>query len=90
MEILRKASAGTVESSDVQVFVEKGSGKLDIEIASPVARAFFDSIHSAVLDVCQSLAVTDAKISLQDHGALDCTIRARVETALSRAGEENL
>jgi citrate lyase gamma subunit len=32
--------------------------------------------------------VTGAQIRVQDRGALDCTIRARVETAVLRGGEE--
>ena len=34
------------------------------------------------------LGVTSARVEAVDHGALDCTIRARITTAVRRAGEE--
>ena len=47
-----------------------------------------DSIRAAVLDTLQELDVTKEKIFIKDKGALDCVIRARMETALKRGGVE--
>ncbi|MBR3154827.1 MAG: citrate lyase acyl carrier protein [Lachnospiraceae bacterium] len=87
MNIIRNAIAGTMESSDLIVTVTPGSG-LTIDIQSPVKRQFGDSIRRSAEEIAQDLGVTDAVISIDDHGALDCTIRARVETALLRASKE--
>ena len=38
--------------------------------------------------VTDALGVSKAKITINDRGAVDCVIRARVETALKRAGGE--
>jgi citrate lyase subunit gamma (acyl carrier protein) len=37
--------------------------------------------------VLKNLEIESAKITINDKGALDCTIRARVETAVFRACE---
>jgi citrate lyase subunit gamma (acyl carrier protein) len=39
--------------------------------------------------VLDKFEVTGAHVTLKDQGALDCTIRARVETALRRAAKED-
>ena len=38
-----------------------------------------------MLETLDRLEVTDAKVTVVDHGALDCTIKARVECAVFRA-----
>ena len=87
MNIIRNAIAGTMESSDLIVTVSPGSG-LTIDIQSPVKLQFGDSIRTSAEEVARDLSVTNASINIEDHGALDCTIRARVETALLRASKE--
>lgn len=87
MKIVRDAVAGTLESNDVLVSVTLGSGRLEVEVDSIVLAQFGEKIQEAALTAARETGVTDAHIRLQDRGALDCTIRARVETALRRAGE---
>ena len=43
-----------------------------------------DAIEAAVQDVLKDLGVENARIRVVDRGALDCVIRARVETAVVR------
>lgn len=86
MKIVKDALAGTLESNDVLVSVAPGQG-LSIEVDSIVLEQFGDRIRQAALEAVREADVTDAAIALNDRGALDCTIRARVETALRRAGE---
>ena len=89
MEILKSATAGTIESSDAYVEINPGNGLLDIEIESVVKAQFGAEIESAVRDVLAENAVTDAQVRVVDRGALECVIRARVETALLRGkGDE--
>ena len=89
MNILRAASAGTLESSDALVMVSPGEGELAIEIESVVLPRFGGAIRQAVEDVAQECGITSGLIRVNDRGALDCTLRARVESALTRATEAN-
>ena len=85
--ILKAASAGTMESSDAYVEVEPGSGGLEIHVESVVAQQFGEAIEAAVKDVLHELQVENAVVRVVDRGALDCVLRARVEAALLRAKE---
>lgn len=88
MRILKKAVAGTLESSDVLVEVEPGCGEIEIEIDSIVKNQFGDQIENVVRMVLKKFDVTDIVVYINDKGALDCTIQARTETAILRAGNE--
>ncbi len=85
--ILKAASAGTMESSDAYVEVEPGSNGLDIHVESVVAQQFGQAIEAAVRDVLREQQVENAVVRVVDRGALDCVLRARVEAALLRAKE---
>lgn len=87
MKLIRPAVAGTLESSDALVEVEPASG-LRIGIESAVAAQFGDAIDRSVRDVLARFDVNCAAVRVTDRGALDCTIRARVETAIRRAAKE--
>lgn len=87
MNITSIAVAGTLESSDIYVEVEPGD-ELELNIESVVLSQFGDEIRATILSVLEELGVKSGKISVQDKGAIDCTIRARVETAVRRAGGE--
>src|SRR6185369_2471590 len=87
---LRRGSAGhsggTVRS-DCRVTVEPAtSGGVLLEIKSRVAVYYGDSIRQTLLAIANSFGVSDAKISIEDEGALPFTIAARVEAALRLAG----
>ena len=88
MELKHAAMAGTLESSDVQVTVEPGAGGLELSLQSSVLSQFGRQIRATVLEVLRNLEVENAVVTVVDRGAIDCTIRARVETALKRAGKE--
>ena len=92
MEIRKAAMAGTLESSDVQVTVEPGQGGIDLNIESSVIHQFGRQIRATVLETLKRLEVSDAKVTVVDKGALDCTLKARVECAVYRSNEitENL
>ena len=86
--ILKSASAGTMESSDAYVEIEPGRNGLEIHVESVVAQQFGQAIEMAVKDVLQEQQVENAVVRIVDRGALDCVLRARVETAVLLAGEE--
>ena len=85
---MRRAVAGTLESSDVFVTVEYCENGNAIEIDSVVQDQFGEDIRLAVEDVLREMDVHHAKVSVVDRGALDCVIRARVETCVLRGREE--
>ena len=87
MEIKKTASAGTMESSDVYVEIEPGNG-ISVSLESVVAQQYGDTIVAVVKDVLQELEVSDAAVRVVDRGALECVIRARVETAVCRGKGE--
>ena len=87
MNITPIAVAGTLESSDIYVEVEPCE-ELELNIESVVLNQFGEEIRATILSVLDELGVKNGKISVQDKCAIDCTIRARVETAVRRAGGE--
>ena len=87
MDIIKRAFAGTMESSDVYVEIEPADG-LHIHVESVVYAQFGDAIHRAAEEVLQELGISNAAVRLVDRGALECVIRARVETAAARGREE--
>ncbi len=87
MEIVRAATAGSLESSDAMVTVEPCEGGVAIEIASVVLRQFGDAIERAVREVLGELHVERAQVRVNDRGAVECALKARVETAVRRAAE---
>lgn len=89
MKIVKNAVAGTLESSDAYVQVEPNESGIEIVLESVVLTQFGDDIKASVMEVLAENEVTNAKVSVNDRGAIDCTIRARVETALKRAQGDN-
>ncbi|MGN0295566.1 MAG: citrate lyase acyl carrier protein [Lachnospiraceae bacterium] len=90
---MTNAVAGTLESSDAMVTVEPNEGNgIDFELDSVVIHQFGNQIKKVVMETLDRLDVEDVKISIVDKGALDCTIKARVECAVYRSNyqTENL
>ena len=87
MEIKKLATAGTMESSDAYVEIEPGNGQIQVMLESVVAQQFGDSIRGVVMEVLQEQQVDSANVRVIDRGALECVLRARVETAVLRGKE---
>ena len=92
MEIKKAAMAGTLESSDAQVTVEPGDGQIELSIESSVIHQCGRQIKATIMETLERLEVRDAKVTVVDKGALDCTLKARVECAVYRSNDmtENL
>ena len=84
MKIVKYATAGTLESSDASVEIEPGENGVTIQLESVVLEQFGEAIEYAVRDVLNNLGVEQAQVRIADRGALECVIRARVETAVIR------
>ncbi len=89
MEIKRPAMAGTMESSDVQIYIRPTDGPENkVTINSPVKVQFGHIIEKVVLKTLSDFSVTGAEVTVNDRGALDATIVSRVQTAVFRASNE--
>ena len=88
MEIKKLATAGTMESSEVYVEIEPGNGQIQVTLESVVAQQFGDAIREVVVEVLREQKVDSANVRVVDRGALECVLRARVETAVLRGKEE--
>ncbi|MBA0157725.1 citrate lyase acyl carrier protein [Pectobacterium versatile] len=85
MKIVKESLAGTFESSDLLVKVAPADGKLTVVINSEVMKQFGHQIKQVVNDTLKALGVQEGTIIVDDKGALDCVIRARVQSAVLRA-----
>jgi len=85
MDIVNTSIAGSLESSDLQVSIEPLENGIIIEINSGVFRQYGRRIKEVVLETLSRLDIKAAKVTIVDRGALDCTVRARVECAVLRS-----
>ncbi len=86
MKISKVAKAGTLESNDILVMVcPNEEGNIQIEIESIVIKQFGDQIKKVIEETIKAMGVESITVKAQDKGALDYTIKARVETAIKRA-----
>lgn len=85
MKIIKEALAGTLESSDLLVKVTPHpEERVEVVIQSEVMHQFGEQIHQVVLSTLQKLGLASGQIVIEDKGALDCAIRARVQAAVLR------
>ncbi|MBP2626802.1 MAG: citrate lyase acyl carrier protein [Firmicutes bacterium] len=86
--LVKIAQAGTLESSDIMITVAPGpqDSGIVIELESIVMAQYGEDIRLTLEKTVAEQDCNDIYIKALDRGALDCTIRARVLTALSRAG----
>ena len=88
MRIVRNATAGTLESSDAMVFVSPGERGIQEDLESSVYSRFGKHMEDLIRHTAEEMGAENIQIRVRDYGALDCTLRARVKTALKRASEE--
>ena len=89
MTILKRAFAGTMESSDAYVEIEPRQDGLNIQLESVVLGQFGDDIVRTIREVLTEQGIENANVRVIDRGALECVLRARVETAVIRGKGEN-
>ena len=86
MEVVASSYAGSLESGDVFVQIRPNPGKgILLDLKSSVLRQFGDQIRETALATLRNLDVRDAHVSMDDKGALDPVIEARVAAAAYRA-----
>ncbi len=87
MNINAEAVAGTLESSDAQVTVRPSDRGLFVHIESSVMNQYGRQIKATVIETLKGLGVRFGNVEVVDKGALDCTIKARVECAVMRSND---
>lgn len=86
--IVKQAVAGTLESSDLQIIIDRNEGNgLEIDLKSSVEKQYGRRIREVLMDTLKNLGIEDAKLTVTDKGALDCTIVARTIAAVHRAAD---
>ena len=80
MKINQPAVAGTLESGDVMIRIAPlDTQDIDLQINSSVEKQFGDAIRTTILDVLARYNVRGVQLNVDDKGALDCILRARLE-----------
>lgn len=86
MKIEKEAVCGNIESGDIQVTLSPNEEEgIVIELTSVVKPIFGEAIEETVREVLADFGIDTARVVLQDKGALDCVIRARVQAAVLRS-----
>jgi citrate lyase subunit gamma (acyl carrier protein) len=86
MKIIKDAIAGTLESCDIQIMImDKEADGIRIELKSSVEKQFGRQIRKVIEDTLVKFGIENASVVAVDKGALDCTIKARMECAIHRA-----
>lgn len=86
---MRTAQAGTMESMDCIATVRElapGSGMVILLAGSGAAR-FKSAMEKTIAVVLRSLEATDVEVSIQDNGAIDLVLGARVEAAVKKLSQ---
>lgn len=89
MQLKQPAQSGTLESSDILIMLapaSPGSG-INIELTSPTLQRFGRQMRMVIEQTLRDAGIQDALVKADDKGALDCTIIARVKTAVLRAAQ---
>ena len=87
MSTLKKASCGTMESSDAYMELEPIAAGVQIDLQSVVEHQFGDSIRALAAQMLAEEGIENVCLRIVDRGALECTLRARLETLIGRARE---
>jgi len=86
MELIATGVAGTLESGDILVEIRKSNRPgISVELESTVKTLYGQTIERVICETVSALGADGVQVTATDKGALDCTIRARVATALYRA-----
>ena len=85
------AVAGSLESNDILITISgssTGGSANSVSLSSIVINQFGPAIR-AVIDQClEASGLSGVEVCVQDKGALECTIKARMETAIARYKEK--
>ncbi|KAF5072169.1 Citrate lyase acyl carrier protein [anaerobic digester metagenome] len=83
------ALAGTLESNDILITISSTGGSANsVNLSSIVINQFGPAIRAVVEQCLEASGLSGVEVTVQDKGALECTIKARMETAIARYKEK--
>ena len=89
MKLITTGNAGTMESNDIMITVEPSdAGGVQVELTSSVYQQFGKQLIAVIQETAASYGVENALITAVDKGALDCTLKARIEGAVYRSVDQ--
>lgn len=88
MTIKKISKCGTLESNDIYVILAPAENGIEIELESSVEKQFGKEIKKTIERKLSELGIKSVKVNVKDNGALDFTIRARIEVAAIRGCQE--
>jgi citrate lyase subunit gamma (acyl carrier protein) len=80
------AVAGTLESNDILINIsglEDGAPNC-VHLESSVMAQFGDEIKDTIKACLAKMGLNSVSVAAKDRGALECTIKARMEAAMNR------
>lgn len=83
---MKTAMAGTLESMDCLVTVTEAvpESGITIHLSGSGAVRFRSAMEQTIRATLASLSIADICVNVNDHGALDLVLAARVQTAAER------
>lgn len=85
MKLTKMSIAGSLESNDALITIQPVDKRgVELVIESIVEKQFRDRIEKAVRQVLKDYDIDGVYVRVQDRGALDCTLKARMEAAILR------
>ena len=89
MKLICTATAGTMESNDIMVTLQpKEEGGIQIDLTRNVLRQFGRQIENVIRETLAAHGIENAEVTAVDKGALDCTLKARIEGAVFRSVDQ--
>lgn len=90
MKIINSAHAGTLESSDAYIQVNPIEDDIiEIELESSVEELYGEMIEELIIKTLKEMSISYVHVSVQDKGAMDLVIKARLQAAVLRACESD-
>ena len=77
-------TAGEWEKGDCRVTVEEGEEGIQLMLTSSVIGQYEKQIRRIIFKTLEHMGIENLKIRVEDKGALDCILQARVEGAVYR------
>lgn len=86
MKLTKNGICGSLQSNDCLVKISNNNlNSNEIIINSIVKEEFGEQIEKVIEDKLKEFQIESSTVEIDDKGALDFTIAARVETAIRRA-----
>lgn len=85
MKIKSRASAGTYDKSDIMIRLAPADVGIELSVKSIVYQQFGKAIRQTILTALDEMDIENTAVEVEDFGAPDFVIRARLEAAIMRS-----